>query len=123
MTRVVADVEAALVSLLGPDAGTRVPNPRPAEWTRVTRAGGTRLNIVQSRPRILVECWGPSSVAAFGRIQECYRRLAACEGSAVGGVFVSEVVLDDPVNFPDPAYPKEARYQLVAQLTTSLQEA
>ena len=51
------DVEAVAVGLLPGPVSTRVPNPRPDEFTRVTRAGGNPINLVQSNVRLLdVEC-------------------------------------------------------------------
>lgn len=119
MTRGPVDVEGLLVGIL-PGASTRVPKQRPNDFTRVTRAGGTTLNIVQSRPRVLVECWGSTSEAAFARAATAYRAIADLARKTTAGVWVAEVELTEPVNFPDDDRP---RYQFVAQLTTSLQEA
>lgn len=49
------------------DAGVpvsgRVPNPRPASFIRVSRAGGSRARSVDHM-LLLVECWAPTSVEA-----------------------------------------------------------
>lgn len=116
-----ADVEALAHAILPPPAGTRLPNPRPAEFTRVTRAGGSTVNLVLSAPRLLVECWAPTSTAAFDRAREAWAAFHAIEGTTVAGVWVARVELTEPVNFEDPST-TSPRYQFVAQLTTALQE-
>lgn len=120
MMLVPADVEAAMVTLL-PGAHTRVPPTRPAEFTRVSRAGGNERNIVQSDVRLLVECFAADSVAAFARAARAWGLIKAAEGTTVGGVWISRAEMTEPVNYPDQTT-RQARYQFVAQLTTSLQE-
>ena len=79
------DVESLLVAWLKPTrAGlavtTKIPNPRPAEFVRVRRMGGTRLNLVQENPLIYVECWGPSDYDAFLLAQDVWARMDALDG-------------------------------------------
>lgn len=117
------DVEAALVSALASPVSTRVPNPRPASFTRVTRTGGDQRNLVQSDVQVLVECWGPDEASAFGRARSAWAVLWASRGSFLApGVWVSRAELTEPVNFPDPDT-ASPRYQFVARLTTGLSEA
>lgn len=121
------DIEAAVVTVL--DAGTsasvatKVENPRPAgPLIRVTRAGGIGVNLIQSAPRVLVECWDDDEVAAFNLARMAYAVLwAGADSYLAAGVYVTRIELTEPVNFPDPDT-KKPRYQFVAALTTSLQE-
>lgn len=122
MTELLApvDVEAALAEFLPGQVGTKLPNPIGGEFTRVTRSGGDRLNLVLVVTRVLVECWAPDEVAAFGRAQIAWGMLSQARQSFLApGVWVNRVQLTDPVNFPDPAS-KSARYQFIASLTLSL---
>lgn len=120
------DVEGAAVTMLNaaltPPVSTRVPNPRPATFVRITRAGGQGRNLAQSDARLLVECWADDSVAAFDLARLAYAHLWAARDSYMGAVWVTRVDLTDPVNFPDPALPAASRYQFLATLTTSLTE-
>lgn len=117
------DIEGAVVSVLGAGAATRVPNPRPdGPLIRVTRAGGVTVNLIQSAPRVLVECWDDDEVAAFDLARLAYARLwAAADSFLTPDVYVTRIELTEPVNFPDPDTNKP-RYQFVAALTTSLTE-
>lgn len=121
------DIEAAVVAVL--DAGTSaevatsVENPRPAgPIIRVTRAGGSGRNLIQSTPRVLVECWDDDETDAFNLAQLAYARLWAAQDSFMtADVYVTQVELTEPANFPDPDT-DQARYQFLAALTTSLTE-
>ena len=70
MTLAPVDLEAAFVTFLNaeltPPVSTRVPNPRPASHVRVQVVGGTVDNIAFESPRLLVECWAATQVAAVG---------------------------------------------------------
>lgn len=114
-----ADLEAVVVGLLAGPVSTKIPNPRPAEFTRVTRAGGAPINLVQSNARLLVECFADDSVSAFDRARAAWAALWAAQRSTVGGAWIARVEMTEPVNFPDDITGL-ARYQFVAQLTASL---
>ncbi|MFE7466348.1 hypothetical protein ACFU6R_19875 [Streptomyces sp. NPDC057499] len=43
---------------------SRVPSPRPTEFVRVRRIGGTQQTPVSDRPRLDIHCWGESESAA-----------------------------------------------------------
>lgn len=124
-----ADVEAALVGYLEPILGvrvaTRVPNPRPASHVRVGRAGGSRRNLAQENPLILIECWAPTSTAASDLASKAWGALdATCfEIDLAGAVWVSEASLGSPVNYPDPDAPGSSRYQFTASLVVNLKES
>lgn len=120
------DIEGAVVTLLNaaltPPVATRVPTPRPASCVRVTRAGGQRTNLIQSTPRVLVECWAPSSTAAFDLAALAWGALdGAADSFITPAVYVTRIELTEPVNFPDPDT-TSPRYQFIAALTTSLTE-
>ena len=108
------DIETAYVDLL--DALTHDPA------RRVSRTGGPGpLNVVQSAVRLLVECYGPDSVAAFDNAREAWGLIWANQRTSVGGIWIARVELTEPVNNPDPASDSD-RYQFIAQPTVSLQE-
>lgn len=118
------DIEGEIIALLrgplGVHVSTRVPNPRPTSHVRVTRAGGSSRNAIQSDPRVLVECWAPDSVAALDLARMAYGLLWAHYGAA--GTWGGRASLTEPVNFPDPST-DSARYQFIAQITTNLESA
>lgn len=121
------DLEGAAVALLSDLAdsvSTRLPRSFPDSLIRVTRAGGGSRNLIQTDPRLLVECWArDGGVAAFDLARMAYGRMwAAADSFWTPGVFVTRVDLDDPVNFPDPDAQNHARYQFLGTLTVSLTE-
>lgn len=108
------DVEATLVTLLtttGVSVHTRVPNPRPAKFIRVSRAGGSRRNLIQDQPLVIVECWASSSVDAFAVAQDAWATLDA--------TYNRDASLSSPVWFPDPDS-TQSRYQFTAELLVPL---
>lgn len=114
------DIEAAIHTFLPGPVGTILPNPLQAAFTRVTRVGGDRLNLIQATTRVLVECWAADEVSAFTRARTAWAMLAQAQRSYLAaGVWVTRIELTDPVNYPSPesAY---ARYQFIASLTLSL---
>lgn len=118
------DIEAAVVQLLSPrmDAASKIPNPRPAKHVRISSAGGTDRNLVQADPRVLIESWAPTDLEAIDQARLAYGLLSGAQHSFIGaGVWVSEIDLTVPVNFPDPDT-DSPRYQFVAQLIASKTE-
>lgn len=118
------DIEGEVVALLDDEmsvhVGTRLPNPVPEDGAvRVTRAGGNARNLMQSDPRLLVECFAADSVAAFSLARTAYAHLWATYGTT--DTWGGRANLSEPVNFPDPST-KGARYQFVAQILTNLTE-
>jgi hypothetical protein len=138
------DIEAALVTYLTPrlvgvdfwpasypatygtggadSVATQVPNPRPTSerYMRLTRAGGNPRNLVQSDPRVLIECWAPDDVEAFELARLVYGHIWAAVPGWIAGVWVDQAQLAEPANFPDPDT-SSPRYQFLAQLTTALE--
>lgn len=119
------DLEAAVVAHLSPllaaPVSTRVPNPTPPAWVRITRAGGQDRNLVQTDIRLLVECWAADEGAAFELARNVYAQLWAVQRSEVEGVVVMGIRFTEPVNFPDPNRPEQHRYQFIATCIASLQ--
>jgi hypothetical protein len=107
-----ADLVTALSSLSVP-VSTKVPNPRPASFIRVTRAGGGRQNIIQERPLLIVECWAGGDVSAFELAQQAWSTLDDLYGLGAD--------LSSPVWFPD-VESGSPRYQFTAQPFLALQE-
>lgn len=123
MGRGPVDIEGEVVGVLNavltPPVATKVPNPRPASGcVRVTSTGGARRNVVQSAPRVLVECWGPDSVTAFGIARDASVALLDSYGDAE--VWGGRASLTEPVNLPDPET-TSPRYQFVATILTNLE--
>lgn len=101
-----------LETALGVPVSTLVPNPRPARFVRISRAGGSRQNIAQESALILVEAWADETVAAFD--------LAADAWAEISADFGDDAALSSPVFFPDPDT-TQYRYQFTATLFISLE--
>lgn len=43
---------------------SKIPNPRPAKFTRVRLMGGTRSSVVRYAPMLTFECWAADDIAA-----------------------------------------------------------
>lgn len=126
------DVEAAIIAHLdahGLTAATTVPNPRPESesYVRVTRTGGQARNLVESDATVLVECWAPTTLAAFGLAQLAWGLVWTLGVSGFPTIpagattlRVAAVSATDPVNFPDPDT-SSPRYQFIATVTAVLQ--
>ena len=121
------DVEAAFVTILSAidraHVGTKTPNPRPPYSIRVTRAGGNRRNLVQERPLMVLECWGPDSVAAFELAADAWAAINDADGTVVAGVAIDlpRDSLASPINMPDPDT-SNPRYQFTCQVYARLSE-
>ena len=119
-------IEQALVAHLGGALGvpvsTAVPAQRPDRFVTVSRAGGPRLNLVQAKPTVLVECWATTTGAAWDLVSAAYDAMDALpdrDGPLPKGAWVADVDLAEPVNNPDAAT-GTPRYQFVATITTDL---
>ncbi len=98
------DAEAIAVDFLNarrPDspASTKVPNPRPARFTRAWRTGGATENRVLDRPIITVTCEAADSVTASADATAARNEFLNSSGrmSLVRGVEVMNLYYD-----PDP---------------------
>lgn len=116
------NIEAAMVAYLAPVAGvpvsTRVPNPRPASFVRVSRIGGG-MGLVTGAPQVLVECWAATDTAAWALTVATSRALHLTVESTIGGLWVSRVDSTDPVNYPDVSS-GSPRYQFIATARVAL---
>lgn len=111
----VVSVARSLLSAQFPGVpiSSRVPNPRPDRFIRVSRAGGPR-DWAQDKPLILVECWAPTEPEAAADADLAYAVLAAVNYTEPdqatfwdGGAIVS---------FDDPAVTNQSRYQFTGTL-------
>lgn len=71
--------------------GNRVPSPRPDEFVRVRRQGGTRKTIVSEEAYLDVEAWSTSVSAAEDIAQAARAVLFGMKGRTFDGVPVYEV--------------------------------
>lgn len=102
-------VVAYLKSATGKPVVTRVPNPRPDSFVRIRRQGGTRVNLVQNAPNLLVEVWGSGNeetvkVHPWELAKQTWEALAqADEVDFPRGVDVMRVSITELVDYPDEA--------------------
>ncbi len=83
---------------------SQVPNPRPAQWVRVQRTGGTILNRVVDNPIVVIEAWDnagdPQAMelaqAARSILHELSRQVTAA------GHIGNMAEAAGPANLPDP---------------------
>ena len=121
---VAGDVEAALVAHLDAATGipwsTRVPNPRPAEFGRLQRLGGTRRSMILDEPMVGLWLWAGTSVRAseLGRTTEGL--LFALEGETIGGSFVYRVAPISGVQTTEDPDTKTPLALLTVQITWRL---
>lgn len=114
------DAEAMAITWLtgklgtGVGISTGVPNPRPAEFVKVTRTGGVQRDIVYDEAQLTFECWGTDEVAAYMLCRLVRAHFANVAGEIVAGVYVRKVIeIGGPANFPDPES-TSPRYQYTA---------
>ena len=113
------DVEAAFIALL-PGSSTTVPEIMPTTFTRVSVIGGTRVNILQDRPSVLVEHWSHTSrLAASSGARAARDAVLAASHSASAGVWLGEVSASLPVEYPDPDHVDAWRFQFTATVTVA----
>lgn len=116
------DVEAALVerfsALLGVPASTRVPNPRPDSFVRVSRVGGARRDLVTDQPLVVVECWASKEGLASDLGRRALAFVYTLEGADVAGGSIRRVrEVGGLQSFPDPIS-ESPRYQFTVQIDT-----
>ena len=109
------DVEALALTMLNPmgvNVSTRVPARRPDKFIRVSLAGGGEESIFDT-PRLLVECWAPTTPEASDIARKARLQLQLSQFDVIGGWQIYGVDADYPVNFPDEA---SERYQFLAEI-------
>lgn len=120
-TLIPVDMEAEVIGILTAGVGvpfsTQIPNPRPAEFGRVTTTGGSQVNMVTDQPRLMIECWAADSVRAQEIAGQAYGQIVATYGAGFWGGRAS---LTSLVNYPDPDV--GPRYQFFATIIATMQE-
>jgi hypothetical protein len=104
------DVEALAISFLKTvvapvKVATKVPDPRPTEFVRAYRTGGSALNRVLEEAQITVDSEAATAPAAFELASKCreaflndYSRMPLVRGAnEVGGLYFSP---DPDTNIP-----------------------
>lgn len=96
---------------------SRVPNPRPPEFVRIERLGGTRRNLILDRPRIDVECWSDSegNAADLSATVRAYVLAMAGKRSTTTVYDVREV--SGPMWLPD-SESGQPRYSFAVEFST-----
>lgn len=104
---------------LGVTTGTKVPNPRPAEFYRVQRVGGVSREMVMDDATIVVEAWAPTDEEADDLAQLARAHLLSIENTFVDDALLYRVVdVAAPALLPDPisGSPRStATYQVTAR--------
>ena len=109
MTEIIAfpDAEALAIAYLterlGVPVSTKVPNPRPNEFVKVTRVGGSKVRLNADSATLVFECWGATTISAsdLGRMARAY--VHAMPGNDVNGKWVYKVTeVGGLAFFPDP---------------------
>lgn len=109
------DVEALALAMLKPmgvPASTKVPTKRPERFIRASLAGGGEYSIFDT-PRVLVECWAPTTVAASEIARKARLQLQLSQFDVIAGWQVYGVSADYPTYFPDET---SERYQFLAEI-------
>lgn len=117
------DVEGVFVAGLksrmpGVKVSTRVPADRVG--VKVTRAGGSRLNLAQERPTVLFECWAATELAALQLALDVWRHVDDLLSTDARLAHAGDGAMSSPVNFPD-GVSTNPRYQFTAQLIANLE--
>jgi hypothetical protein len=97
--------------------GTQVPNPRPGEFVRISRAGGIRRNLVAEDARVVIEAWAQADETAADLAELVRSVLHAVQGTVADGTPVYRVDdVEGPADDPDPLS-DQPRYQLAVSMT------
>lgn len=105
------DVESLLVWYLGAEfglrgemarVGTKVPNPRPNRFVRITAAGGGERAIVLSSRTVIFECWDTDDPAASALAELSYAIMRAAQWDAAVPTIRNVATVGAPASFPDP---------------------
>lgn len=99
----VAAVCTLLRSTLGVDTDSKVPTPRPTEFYRVQRVGGTSRDVVIDDATVTVEAWAPTVEEADDLAQLARAHLRAVHNDSVDGALLYRVIeIAGPGLLPDP---------------------
>lgn len=93
------DAETVVMGWISGTVATSVPNPRPAEFVRVIRTGGTRQTTATDAAQITIESFAQTETAAERKLAEIradiFERANGRDARAVEE-------LSGPANLPDP---------------------
>lgn len=114
------DAEGLLVDhlrdALSVPVSTKVPNPRPDTFVRLSRVGGLRRDFFTDSPMVVFEAWGATEVIAHDLGSEARSRVYALAGELLGETQVYAVrEVGGLQAYPDPAT-ESPRYQFTASL-------
>jgi len=117
------DTAAAVASYLNDTLGVttdiKVPNPRPDEFYRVQRVGGTSREMVMDDATVVVEAWAPTEAEADDLAQLARAHLLAIHNDYIGSTLLYRCVdVAAPGLLPDPVSgsPRStATYQVTAR--------
>lgn len=104
-------------------AGTRIPNPKSAEWLRVLSVGGTERDLVTDGHRLVIEAYSANETRSQRICAFAVARLqAAARAGLLGGIPCYGMAVDAiPANLPLPSVPDRVRH--TATVTASLRRA
>jgi len=108
------DIEALLLNVLKPlgRVSTKIPNPRPDTFIRVSSAGGGGDRFFDDAS-MLIEAWAPSTVAASELARNARNSLNDARFDVVSGWQLYGIDCAYPVFFPDET---SDRYQFLANV-------
>ena len=109
------DVEGIVIKLLEPlgvRRATKIPNPRPAEFIRVSLTGGSG-GLILDVPSVLVECWAGSTVRAGKLARDARSLLIDSRFDVVDWWQVYGIDCAYPAYYPDET---SDRYQFPANV-------
>lgn len=114
------DTEALLISYLNTryamdgtfstvKAAVKIPETRPAQFTRLYRVGGSTPERIIERVTVIVDCYAANTSKASNLMRRTLAYLAAVD--VVSGVQMYDPqVFAGPSNLPDPNVATQARY-------------
>lgn len=96
---------------------SQIPNPRPAEFIRVERLGGTRRTLVTDRPRVDIHCWSASEEEAQALSERVRAYVLAMAGSRGGTTVYAVAEVGGPQWLPD-SLSGQPRYAFAVEFST-----
>ena len=109
-----------MLAIVAGPAATRIPQTVPSAFTRISVVGGSRINLIQARPTVLVECYALTEIAAQARAAAAWKALDGAQHATNGGMWFGGIDLSWPVAYADPSTPTHYRYQFTASVVAAL---
>ena len=98
-----AEITTIDPSFVDVQVASQVPNPRPEQWVRVQRAGGTMRNRVVDEPLVIVEAWAPSDPRAYALAAAARAVIHELSRQVTAAGHIGDVVeVGGLTNLPDP---------------------